>query len=206
MISAVGDILLTGFEAFGEHQRNPSADVLRECPAVVAGLRLHTAVLPVSYRRAPEALEQQLRKRPWRAVVLLGLAGQSSAWRIETLARNCNGETPDNDGIALADSPVLAEAPAMLNTSLPVEALQQSLLAQGLPVELSEDAGGYLCNYMFFRLMAWQQRYAPELLGGFVHVPPVASDASANTGWEAHRRALAALLDGLSIELRKCVG
>lgn len=198
------EILITGFEPFGEHRRNPSAEMLGHCPATVAGWPVRTAVLPVSYRSAPERLRALLERQDWAAVVMLGLAGGATGWRIETLARNRNRDTPDNEGLALAGEAVLPGAPGMLTTGLPAVRICQALEARGVPASLSDDAGGYLCNHMFFHLMAWLQAHSPGTPGGFIHVPPLPADTDESSILAGHVKGLHGLLQALAGHLSGC--
>ena len=64
-------------------------------------------------------------------------------------------------------------APAAYFSSLPIKALLAALQREGLRAEVSQTAGTFVCNHVFFGLM---HRIAthPGLRhtrGGFVHVP-----------------------------------
>lgn len=50
---------------------------------------------------------------------------------------------------------------------MPVDAIVVALRAEGVPAGASRDAGGFLCNHVFYVLMGTGVR------GGFVHVPPL---------------------------------
>jgi pyroglutamyl-peptidase len=101
-------------------------------------------------------------------VLSLGVAPGTDL-RIETTARNRDTSTaPDNTGVVRSDHAIREAGPATYATRLPVEALRAALLADGYPVRTSADAGGYLCNRLFYELMD----RAPDLrMAGFVHVP-----------------------------------
>jgi len=53
---------------------------------------------------------------------------------------------------------------------LPVDAVVDALRADGIPATASRDAGGYLCNHVFYVLMRTLEE-RPRVRGGFVHVP-----------------------------------
>jgi pyroglutamyl-peptidase len=40
-----------------------------------------------------------------------------------------------------------------------------------LPVEISDNAGDYICNLLFYRLMSHRADHGTPRLAGFVHVP-----------------------------------
>lgn len=60
--------------------------------------------------------------------------------------------------------------PVAYRSSLPVDALVDALRADGIPAAASRDAGGFLCNHVFYALMGALAE-SPEVRGGFVHVP-----------------------------------
>lgn len=163
-------ILVTGFDPFGEHTHNSSA-ALVEALAERNDPELSCRILPTSFRRAGELIETWVDERP-AAVVMLGLAASATALRLERFARNRDdAESADNDGESRRDAKIVPFAPEVYASTLPLERFAAALRRLGTPVELSESAGGFLCNHVFYRA-----RHALELrnLGtpcGFVHVP-----------------------------------
>ena len=68
------------------------------------------------------------------------------------------------------DRPVVDGGPAAYFSTLPVKAALAALLASGIPAEVSQTAGTYVCNHVFYGLMH-TLRHRPGTRGGFVHVP-----------------------------------
>jgi pyroglutamyl-peptidase len=68
------------------------------------------------------------------------------------------------------DVPVREGGPATLPTRLPVERIVEALAAEGYEVRTSDDAGGYLCNHLFYEMLT---RLPDGAVAGFVHVPPL---------------------------------
>jgi pyroglutamyl-peptidase len=126
------------------------------------------------------------RLRP-QLVLCVGQAGGRSTISLERVAINViDARIPDNSGRQPIDVAVVKHAPAAYFSTLPVKALLQALRAAKLPVEVSNSAGTFVCNAVFFGLMhalaapapperrapARPQRYgANGVRGGFVHVP-----------------------------------
>lgn len=155
-------ILVTGFEAFGEHETNPSQLVAETLDGVV---------LPVSYERAAEALRAAIEERKPEVVICLGLAHDRTAISVERWAHNLDeATTVDNEGVAGSGRAIEPDGPLARASTLAVDAIVAALQAEEIPVEVSRDAGGYLCNHVFYRLMAALPAGAR---GGFVHVPPL---------------------------------
>lgn len=159
-------ILLTGFGPFGQLDRNISEEAVRRLEgAEIDGFVLKTLALPVQFERAVAALEEALEAERPAAVLSFGVHAEPG-FRIELSARNERHYTlPDIDGDLVQDARVEDGAPAMVFSSLPVAAIKQAFDDAGLPAELSEDAGRYLCNAIFY----WVARRV--MPAGFIHVP-----------------------------------
>ena len=152
-------VLVTGFEPFGEQPVNPSQLVAQAFDGVV---------LPVSYTRAGDELRRAIEERDPDLVVCFGLAADRTAITVERYAHNLDeASTTDSDGTAGSGSPIDAAGPLALASTLPVDAIVATLQAEQIPVEVSRDSGGYLCNHVFYSLLRSGAR------GGFVHLPPL---------------------------------
>ena len=120
-----------------------------------------------SARVLAEALE---RFRP-ELVLCAGQAGGRARISLERVAINCDdARIPDNAGNQPVDEPVVQGGPAAYFTSLPVKAALAALTAEQIPAEVSQSAGTYVCNHVFYALMH-ALRLRPGTRGGFVHVP-----------------------------------
>jgi pyroglutamyl-peptidase len=163
-------LLVTGFERFGEHAVNPSEAVVR---ALEPGRALRTAVLPVAFRRAASRLQQLLDTSPPHAILLLGLHGGSEI-RLERLARNRDeADAADEDGETRTQLAIAASGPAAYPSTLPLDDLARELSSRSLPWAWSDDAGGFLCNHVFYRARAWVEQAGLQIPCGFIHLPPL---------------------------------
>jgi pyroglutamyl-peptidase len=77
---------------------------------------------------------------------------------------------------------VLIGGPAAYWGTLPVVEVVSALLAAGVPAAPSPDAGGYVCNHVFYGLMHLIATERPDLRGGFVHVPCLPEQVTATGG------------------------
>jgi pyroglutamyl-peptidase len=75
----------------------------------------------------------------------------------------------DNDGRQPIDEPVNPTGPYAYPSRLPVRAMLRSLQADGHPVSLSNSAGTFVCNDLFYGLMH-RLSHGPAR-GGFIHLP-----------------------------------
>jgi pyroglutamyl-peptidase len=173
--------LVTGFEPFGGARVNPS-ELLARALAEPADPSLVTAVLPVSYRRAALELERLLERHRPELVLLFGLHPSTKHVTLETLAVNRDdASVPDSDGEQRAGVPIVDGAPAGYPSTLPLDAMVAAAARAGVPVAFSNDAGGYVCNHVFFTAQHLAATRYPNCRSGFVHVPmtPGASPAFA---------------------------
>jgi pyroglutamyl-peptidase len=167
-------VLATGFEPFGGSPVNPSQQLVDALEGEVA-----TALLPVSYARAAEALRRAVSEAEPDVVICFGQADGRTGISIERFAHNLDeATTTDNDAAPGSGRPIDPGGPAAYPSTLPVDALVAALRAEGIPAAPSRDAGGFLCNHVFYVLMGLL-RERPQAIGGFVHVPLLPEQALA---------------------------
>jgi pyroglutamyl-peptidase len=166
-------ILLTGFEPFGGQPMNPSwaaaasaRDLLR-----AEGREVEAVELPCVFGVAGKVLRNALDELEPELVVCIGQAGGRGRVSMERVAINCDdAPIPDNAGNQPVDRPVVPGGPAAYFTSLPLKAVLLAVEKTGIPAEVSQTAGTYVCNHTFYTLMH-ELASRPGIRGGFVHVP-----------------------------------
>lgn len=170
-------VLLTGFEPFGGHRVNASWLAVQEVARRwIEPTPLVTLMLPVSFRRAPEALRRAVAEHRPRLVVCVGEAGGRTAVGLERVAANLvETRSPDNDGAVPARGPVVTGGALELASSLPLDRCLAAVRAVDVPVELSPSAGTYVCNATFYTLL---RDVGTATRAGFVHVPRVPGQAA----------------------------
>ena len=164
-------LLLTGFGPFGDVATNPAWLTAEALDGERIGdLRVVAARLDVTYADAPEQLRAAIRRHDPDVVLSLGVA-PNPALRLERRARNRDVSfQPDNAGVVHADTVIREGGPEELPTRLPVDRLRETLETAGYEVVISDDAGGYLCNHVFYRVL---DEVDVSRIAGFVHVPPL---------------------------------
>lgn len=168
-------VLLTGFDAFGGDSVNPSwwlAQALHR--RQIAGHRVVAAQLPTVFGDSIERLQALLDRHRPALVICLGLAAGRAALSLERIAINVDdARIADNAGAQPIDEPVIAAAPAAYFSTLPIKAMQAAINGAGIPAEISQTAGTFVCNHVFYALMH-RLATVPALRrarGGFIHVP-----------------------------------
>ena len=166
-------VLLTGFEPFDGQMTNPSWSAVQEVAANWAGDEtIHLLELPVVFGTSGDALAQTLREVEPDVVICVGQAGGQSAVAIERVAINVDdARIPDNGGAQPVDEPVVDAGPAAYFSTLPIKAALVEVTMRGIPAEISQSAGTFTCNHVFYRLMHELATGDSGARGGFVHVP-----------------------------------
>ena len=197
--------LVTGFEPFGGDLVNPALEALPLLPPRLGALVLATRVIPAVFGRSAEALADAIGATTPDIVLCVGLAGGRSALTLERVAINIDdARIADNAGQQPIDRPIAAGGPAAYFATLPIKAGVAALRDAGLPAALSNSAGTFVCNHLFYGLMHLIATRHPGLRGGFLHVPYLPSQAAlhANSIWGAPSMALADIVRGIEIVLR----
>lgn len=168
-------ILVTGFDAFDGASTNPSWLAAQELSGLdIAGHAVVAALLPVEFGRAADEITRQVRQLRPELVLCLGLAGGRPALSIERVAINVDdARIADNAGARPIDTAVVQGGPAAYFSNLPIKAMCSAAQNTGTAAEISQTAGTFVCNHVFYALMHALAN-APDLRhtrGGFVHLP-----------------------------------
>lgn len=177
---AAGRVLLSAFEPFGGRTENSSqlavetlVQDLRANPDPTLPPEIEHVILPVAYDIAPQELLRKMDSYRPDIVISLGESGDAEI-HLEKRARN-KDDSPfaDNRGVARMGETIVKGGPDYLATRLPVDAFLKDLTHAGIKAALSNSAGSYLCNHVFYHLMytVTTEPNFKSVPAGFVHVP-----------------------------------
>ena len=200
-------ILLTGFEPFGGESVNPSWEIARALDGWTCEGRTVRAVrLPCAFGDALRTLDEALDAHRPELVMCLGQAGGRAEISIERAALNVDdARIPDNLGRQPIDAAVVAGGPAAYFSTLPIKALAHDMRGAGVAAAVSNTAGTFVCNHVFYALMH-RLATTPALAGargGFVHVPYTPEQVATRPGTPS--MPLSAQVDGIRQALRSAV-
>ncbi|WP_266183627.1 pyroglutamyl-peptidase I [Dyella humicola] len=165
-------ILLTGFTPFGNDVINPSWEAVRLLhDQHIADHRVVAHLLPTAFEDSRRELEAAVREIEPSILLGVGQAGGRSRLSIERVAINVqDARLPDNTGAQPIDEAVIPGGPAAYFSTLPIKAMLAALQADGLPVEISNTAGTYVCNHVAY-LMLHEAAKRKGMRAGFIHIP-----------------------------------
>lgn len=184
-------LLIGGFDAFPPYRENPSwviAQALRDAIAQQA-IGATALCLPVEFGATQATLQRALEQETPRAVLLLGLSGQTPFLDVEQVALNV-GERPAGERGATAPFPLAEAATEARRNPIDWAGPVQALRAEGLPVRVSFHAGTFLCNAAYYAALGWAEQDAARR-AVFVHMPLLPDQAARH--FQATRGALASL-------------
>jgi pyroglutamyl-peptidase len=169
----VKKLLVTAFEPFAGEPLNPSLEAARQMEKVeFPETVIHIAELPVDRFRAVEMALELLRSNKPDIVIMLGEAGGRYRVNPERVAINIDDfRIADNAGNQPKDEPIIDGGPAAYFSTLPIRAITDRIVKAHIPAAISNSAGSYLCNRLFFSVMhainveGWATR------AGFIHLP-----------------------------------
>ena len=175
-------VLVTGFDPFGGERLNPSWEICTRLPRVIAGLPVETCKVPCEFRRSIEVVAEAIERHRPSLVICLGQAGGRAHLSVERVAINVDdARIGDNAGAAPIDETIAANGPPAYFATLPIKAMVAAMRAAGVPAEVSNTAGTYVCNHVMYGVLHFIAKRAPSALGegggegrtraGFIHVP-----------------------------------
>jgi len=173
-------LLITAFSAFPGVDENPTQVLLdslgsHEDPLLAAARKL---LLPTLYDVAPAQLAAALDPMP-RVIVMTGYSAKARGLVLERRSSNrCLPDRPDASGNCARQ---LEVGTSVLATRVDVAALLGTLRTEGIAAEVSEDAGGYVCNHVYHAALAGPCVHENGPLAIFVHVPALPGTPLART-------------------------
>ncbi|MDT0261643.1 pyroglutamyl-peptidase I family protein [Jatrophihabitans lederbergiae] len=180
--ATAGPVLVTGFGPFGAHTRNPSADLAHSLAGeVIDGVPVVARVFATSTHTVAAELSAALDELNPSAIVSLGLAPGRPALSLERIAINVRDfPVPDHAGVLLTDAPIDPSGPAGHFSGLPIRAILSDWQRSTIPGHISDTAGTYLCNQLFYLVAAAGERRG--IPAGFIHIPDTPESAAVSAG------------------------
>lgn len=165
-------VLVTGFEPFGREKINPSYEIVKALPSEIEKTEIIKKEVPVVYGKSIESVIEEMKRTSPNIVIMLGQAGGRSSITIERVAINVNdSKTFDNSKKILKGEPVMKDGPVGYFSTLPIYDIVKGLLRIKIPAAISNTAGTFVCNSLFYGVMHEIAKKKLNIMAGFVHVP-----------------------------------
>lgn len=175
---------MTGFDPFGKESVNPAAEaVKRLANRKFDNIEIFTREIPTVFHKSISTLRHAVEEIQPDIVICVGQAGGRSDITVERVAINVDdARIPDNEGNQPIDSPIVPEGPAAYWSTLPVKAIVHHIREAGIPASVSQTAGTFVCNHIFYGLGHLIAAEYPAMRGGFIHIPYLPEQAVHHPG------------------------
>lgn len=164
-------VLVTGFEPFGGDEVNPSLEIIKRLSGVmIEGGEIVTCQVPVTRYESIDCVLSAIAEHQPSVVINLGVGAGRTAITPERVAINVDDfRIADNAGNQPIDEPIVANGSNAYFSTLPIKAITQALQNNGIACEVSNSAGTFVCNHLFYGL---QHHFTGQPIAqGFIHVP-----------------------------------
>jgi pyroglutamyl-peptidase len=170
---ATRTILVTGFEPFGGESVNASWEAARRLEGWRHGE--YSAVarrLPCTYDASVKELVRAIETLKPDALLMTGQAARRAAVCVERFARNLDDAVAlDNHGVLRRAIRISASGPEWLTAAAPVTAIVRAIRAAGIRARPSTNAGGFVCNHLYFGALLYLGSLKSPIPAAFVHLP-----------------------------------
>jgi pyroglutamyl-peptidase len=128
--------------------------------------------LPCAYDASVQELIQAIETLRPEAILMTGQAARRGLISVERFARNLDdAAAPDNLGVLRTAATILEGAPERLKAGAPVEAIAGAIRGTGIPARVSINAGGFVCNHLYFGALQYLRDTRKATPAVFVHLP-----------------------------------
>ena len=188
-------VLITGFAPFGGERTNPSWQLVKALPGSIAGYRIEKRRVPTEFRKAILVTTKVIDILMPDIVLCFGQAGGRSRMSVERVAINVDdAHIADNAGKQIIDSAIRADGPAAYFCTLPIKAMAAAMIKTGVPTEISNSAGTFVCNHLIYGVLHHIAVNSLPTRAGFIHVPYLESQVLNKANMPS--MSLATMLDG----------
>ncbi|MCG6454089.1 pyroglutamyl-peptidase I [Vibrio parahaemolyticus] len=171
-------VLITGFEPFGGDAINPALEAVKRLEETsLDGGIIVTCQVPVTRFESISAVIDAIEAYQPDCVITVGQAAGRAAITPERVAINVDDfRIPDNGCNHPIDEPIIEHGPDAYFSSLPIKRIAQTLQESGIPCQVSNSAGTFVCNHLFYGV----QHYLRDksIRHGFVHIPLLPEQAT----------------------------
>ncbi len=165
-------VLVTGFGQFLENSENPTKSILRLLPNRMDSHEIVTVEAPVIFGECFYPVKEMIDVQQPDVIIMLGLAGGRKAITPERIAINLNDSRfPDNIGNCPTEDIIQEDGDNAYFSTLSLREIEAVWQSKQIPTQISNTAGLYVCNNLFYQVMHYIQKNQLPTKAGFIHVP-----------------------------------
>lgn len=187
-------LLITGFDPFGGETINPAWEAVKLLPDEIGHFRAHKLQIPTVFGLAAETVLRSAETLSPDVILCVGQAGGRAAVTPERVAINLrDARIPDNRGNQPTEISIVPDGPAAYFSTVPVLRMAQAIRDAGLPGQVSNTAGTFVCNDTLYTLL--HRCVGANTRVGFIHVPYLPQQGTPSLPLEQTVAALTAAIE-----------
>lgn len=194
-------VLVTGFEPFGGEKINPSWEAAKQLDGKQIGeIEVKALEMPVGWEKIKEAIISAIEEYQPDAVICVGQAGGRAQIAIERVAVNrANGK--DNYDVTRSEDMIVEDGPDAYLSTLPIVEMKNAMCEEGIPAYISNTAGLYLCNCIFYTVRHHIESQGLNIKAGFIHIPYIPEQVAGKKSPNTPSMALDMIVKGLEVAI-----
>ena len=173
-------ILITGWDPilFEHETLNPSYEAVKRLPDRISGAEIVKLKIPIVFSKLDSIVHEAILAHKPDIWLSTGQASGRCDITVEYVAVNIvDARIPDNEGNQPIDQTICKRGENAYFSTLPIRAMVDRIRAKGIPASISYTAGSHGCNYIMYYALYLAATEFPGLKAGFIHVPPMPSQA-----------------------------
>lgn len=187
-------LLITGFDPFGGASINPAWEAVKRLPDEIGDFVLCKLEIPTVYGLGAETVLKKAAEFGPDVILCVGQAGGRAAVTPERIGINVrDAKIADNAGNQPQGQRIDPSGPAAYFATVPVDEMAKAIRAAGLPGQVSNSAGAFVCNDTLYCLLHRFDGTATRV--GFVHVPWLPEQGTPSLPLEKTIQALTAAIE-----------
>ena len=128
--------------------------------------------LPTVFGKSFSLVKEVIEKEKPDFVLLIGQAGGRAEITPERVAINLDdARIPDNEGNKPEDQYIFSDGENAYFSTLPIKAMVSEIKKEGVPARISNTAGTFVCNHLFYSVLYFVKKQELGIPAGFMHVP-----------------------------------
>ncbi len=165
-------IILTGFEPFGGSNVNPSILACKALEKTIEGYEIKTIEIPLRYKEIKQIIESILIEEKPEILICTGQSPRAVI-SLERIAINIASleKSAYNCGKKPLDEILEINGRNGFFATLPIRKIKNCLEENKIPCEISNSAGTFGCNQIFYHAMHFINHKEINIPAGFIHVP-----------------------------------
>ena len=165
-------VLITGFDSFGNETINPSNLAVNSLPDIIDDIIIKKVTIPTIFKKSSEILEKYIEEFSPNIVICVGQAGGRDKITVERVAINIDdARIPDNSSQQPIDEAIQRDGEAAYFTTLPIKRIVNAIREVGIPAEVSNTAGTFVCNHIMYQALFASTKADKPFKAGFMHIP-----------------------------------